>query len=128
MQTLTYENFRRWLTVYGKASEENDAKTSADLFAQEARYYESPFDEPMIGRAAIFAYWNEGAQTLKNKISCHDILTVKDNIGIARWQSRFTVIESGKRLALDCLFVVEFDAAGLCQTFREWWHIVNIPE
>lgn len=127
MYTLTYEHFRRWLNIYGKASEENDAQASADLFAQDACYYESPFDEPMIGREAIFAYWNKGAQTLKDKISCHEILAVKDKIGIARWQSRFTVIESRKRLALDCLFVVEFDEAGLSQTFREWWHFREYP-
>lgn len=126
MQTLTYEHFRRWLIVYGKASEENHPQASADLFAQDARYYESPFDEPMIGQEAIFAYWNKGAQTLKDKISYHEILAVKDNLGIARWQSRFTVIESGKRLALDCLFVVEFNETGLCQTFREWWHIRDV--
>lgn len=127
MYALTHEHFRRWLTVYGKASEENDPQASTDLFAQDARYYESPFDEPMIGREAIFAYWHKGAQTLMDKISCHEILAVRDNIGIARWQSRFTVIESGKRLALDCLFVVEFDDDGLCQIFREWWHIREYP-
>jgi hypothetical protein len=64
---------------------------------------------------------------LKDKISFHEILALKDNIGIARWQSRFTVIESGKGLALDCLFVVEFNEEGLCQTFREWWHLREYP-
>lgn len=62
-------------------------------------------------------------QTLKDKESVFEILSANDQLGIARWQSKFTVIESGKRLALDCLFVVEFDNDGLCQTFREWWHI-----
>ncbi len=123
MRTLTHEHFRRWLAVYDKASEENDPQASADLFAEDARYYENPFDELMIGRDAIYEYWNKGAHTLKDKISCHEILAIKENMGIASWRCRFTVIESGKRLALDCLFVVEFNGAGLCQTFREWWHI-----
>lgn len=60
---------------------------------------------------------------MKDKESVFEILSAKDQLGIARWRSKFTVIESGKRLALDCLFVVEFDNDGLCQTFREWWHI-----
>jgi hypothetical protein len=127
MCALSHEHFRRWLTLYGKASEENDPQASADLFAVDAHYYESPFDEPMIGRGAIYDYWNKGAQRLKDKISFHEILALKDNIGIARWQSRFTVIESGKGLALDCLFVVEFNEEGLCQTFREWWHLREYP-
>jgi hypothetical protein len=41
----------------------------------------------------------------------------------SRWQSKFTVIKSGECLALDCLFVAEFNEEGLCQIFREWWHI-----
>jgi hypothetical protein len=126
MQTLTYEHFRRWLTIYGKASAENDPRASANLFAENAAYYETPFAEPMIGRDAIFEYWNKGAQELKDKESTFEILSVQDNLGIARWQSKFTVIESGKRFALDCLFVIEFDDDGLCHTFREWWHIQEI--
>jgi hypothetical protein len=128
MWALTYEHFRRWLTLYGNASEENDPQASTNLFALNAHYYENPFDDPMIGRDAIYEYWNKGAQTLKDKISCDEILAVKDNIGIARWQSRFTVVESGKRLALDCLFVVEFNEAGVCQIFREWWHVHEHPQ
>jgi hypothetical protein len=47
-------------------------------------------------RAATYEYWNKGAQTLKDKISCHEILAVKDNIRIAHWQSRFTVNRIGQ--------------------------------
>lgn len=111
------------MTAYGRASAENDPQASANLFASDARYYENPFDEPITGRAAIYAYWNDGAQKFQAKESAFEILAVKKNRGIARWQSKFTVVETGKRLALDCLCVVEFDADGLCETFREWWHI-----
>jgi hypothetical protein len=126
MKSLTLEMFNSWLEMYGKASQENDAQASADLFSLNARYYETPFDEPMIGRKAIYEYWNKGAQTLKDKESAFEILSVKDSLGIARWQSKFTVIESDKRFALDCLFVIEFNDDGLCQTFREWWHLKNL--
>lgn len=123
MSTLTYKHFTAWMAEYGRASAENNPRTLADLFAQNAAYYETPFAEPVIGRKAIHNYWSKGAQTLKEKEASFEILAVNGNTGIARWQSKFTVIESGKRLALDCLFVVEFDEEGLCQTFREWWHI-----
>jgi len=123
MTELTLKRFTAWMTEYSRASAENDPQASANLFAPDARYYESPFDEPMIGRGAIYEYWNKGTQNLKDKKSSFEILSVTGNTGIARWRSSFTVVESGKRLALDCLFVVEFDADGLCQIFREWWHI-----
>lgn len=126
MDTLTCEHFTAWMTEYGRASAENDPHTSANLFAENAAYYETPFADPLVGREAIYEYWNKGAQTLKDKESTFEILSVKENRGIARWQSQFTVIESGERLALDCLFVVEFNDDGLCQTFREWWHIQEV--
>jgi hypothetical protein len=112
-----------WLRTYGKASAENDPKASAELFAQNALYYASPFDEPMIGRQAIYQYWSQGAKTLKDKESTYEILSVKGNLGIARWQSKFTNIESGKPIALDCVFLVEFDEDNKCSLFREWWHL-----
>lgn len=120
---LTLEQFTTWMTAYGRASAENDPQASANLFAENARYHENPFDEPITGRTAIYEYWDKGARNLKDKESTFEILSVQENRGIAHWQSKFTVTESGKRLALDCLFVVEFDDEGLCQSFREWWHI-----
>jgi hypothetical protein len=123
VKPLTVDAFSQWMQIYGKSSEENDPQASANLFAQDAQYYESPFDEPMTGRDAIYTYWDKGAQRLQDKQSMYQILSIKDNLGIARWQSRFTVIESGKQFLLDCLFVVEFNDEGLCQTFREWWHV-----
>ena len=126
MPLLTLERFTAWMAAYGRASAENDPQASANLFAENARYYENPFEEPIVGREAIYEYWNKGAQNLKDKEAFFEILAINGNTGIARWQSGFTVVESGKRLALDCLFVVEFDDEGLCQSFREWWHIREV--
>lgn len=123
MDALNAEQFRLWMETYGRASAADNPQASADLFAPDALYYKGPFDEPINGREAIYEYWKKGAQRLKDKESSFEILSVQDHLGIARWQSRFTVVESGKRLSLDCLFVVEFDEAGLCQSFREWWHV-----
>lgn len=120
---LTRMHFQRWMESYCRASAENDPQASAALFASDALYYENPFDEPITGRDAIHRYWKKGAQTLTDKESNFEILSVEGTCGIARWKSKFTVIESGKRLALDCLFFVEFDDEGLCRIFREWWHI-----
>lgn len=114
------------MKTYGRASEENNPRASANLFTQDAEYYESPFGEPMIGRDAIYVYWAKGAQTLRGNQCTYKILSLNDNLGIARWQSRFTVIESSKQFSLDCLFVVEFNNEGLCRTFREWWHLQEI--
>jgi hypothetical protein len=123
MKKLNKDQFVNWLESYGKASKENDAKASSELFSLDAEYYERPFYEPLIGGEAIYQYWEDGAQKLKDKSSSYEVLAVKDNLGIARWQSKFTIMQSGKRVALDCLFLVEFDEDEKCSTFREWWHL-----
>lgn len=123
MKSLNLEVFNTWLEAYGRASAEDDPQASAELFARNAKYYETPFDEPMVGRDAIYKYWEMGTKSFKDKESTYEILSMKGNLGIARWVSKFTDIKSGKRLVLDCIFLVEFDNNGRCSTFREWWHL-----
>ena len=123
MNRLRREAFEAWMDAYGRASREDDPGASAELFTEEAQYHENPFDEPLTGRPAIFKYWAKGARTLKDKETSYEILSIDGSRGIARWKSEFTSIESGKRFALDCIFVVEFDEADKCHLFREWWHI-----
>lgn len=124
---LTTEAFTQWMAEYGRASAENDPPASAALFAPDACYHESPFDAPLVGRDAIHDYWLQGAHRLRDKQSSFEILAVEGPRGIARWRSTFVHVETGRRFALDCVFVVEFDEAGLCRLFREWWHIQEDP-
>ena len=129
MRQVTPGEFSRWLEEYSRASVEDDARASAALFSSDARYYESPHDEPIVGREAIQQYWKRGAQSFTNKTAAYEILAVQDNLGVARWQARFTVLKTGARASLDCIFLVEFDAQGKCSVFREWWHWRNLaPE
>jgi hypothetical protein len=128
MKAITLESFSQWLEIYGKASRENNVKASSELFSQGAKYYETPFSDPLIGREAIYGYWLTGAQTLKDKESSFQVLALRNNLGIARWVSKFTTSNSDKRFALDCVFLVEFDENNKCTVFREWWHIQEIQD
>lgn len=123
MTALTINKFSQWLKMYSQASRENDPRASSELFTLDAKYYETPFDDPIHGREAIYKYWEKGAQMLTDKTSSYEVLSVKDNVGIARWRSKFTSKVTSKRKALDCIFVVRFDEDGKCDLFREWWHI-----
>lgn len=67
MKPLTLDLFNSWLETYGKASRENDLQASADLFSLDAKYYETPFDEPMIGRDAIYRIGAKARRGLKTK-------------------------------------------------------------
>lgn len=122
MRPITIEEFQAWLVAYGRASIENDPQASAALFSEEAQYYENPFAVPMVGRPAIHQYWQQGARDLKDKTAEFQILAIDGNQGLARWQSTFVHVASGDHVALDCLFLVEFDEQHKCRVFREWWH------
>lgn len=122
MKPITFEEFQDWLAAYGRASIKNDPRASADLFSEDAAYFENPFAAPIVGREAIYHYWEQGAQSLKDKTADFEILAIDGHRGLARWLATFVPIASGERVALDCLFLVEFDERQKCRVFREWWH------
>ena len=126
MKSLTLSSFKTWMDLYGKASQYSDPKAAAELFTQDAEYYETPFDEPLIGREAIYRYWSEASQNLKDVHFSYEILAVRGNRGVALWQGRFINSVSGKQSVLDGVFLVEFDEPGQCRLFREWWHSKSI--
>lgn len=121
MKPVTAAAFDQWLAAYSQASIENDPQASSMLFSEDACYYEDPFAPPRVGRRAIYDYWAVGAVNLTDKRCAHEVLAVCGNLGIARWQSRFVVKATGAEVALDCIFVAEFDDQRLCCCFREWW-------
>lgn len=118
MMPLTHAAFDQWLAAYGQTSADNDPLASAQLFAEDARYCERPFDQPLIGQQAIYDYWAAGAQKLSDKSSSYETLAVRGNLGIARWQACFVVKSTGAVMNLDCIFLAEFDERGLCSHFR----------
>lgn len=122
MATLTLDGFKKWLDLYGQASRDRDPQAAAELFSPDAQYFETPFDEPMIGRDAIYQYWSGAAQSLRDVQFSYQILAVKQNLGLARWQANFVPASLGARIALDGVLLAEFDDQGKCSLFREWWH------
>ncbi len=122
MTQITLDSFQSWLEMYSRASQENNPQASADLFAQDALYYESPFSKRMVGREAIYQYWDKGARNLKDKKFGYEVLAVQGNQGIAHWWAQFFNVDTAQIVVLDCIFIVEFDKNQKCRLFREWWH------
>lgn len=122
MESLTLDRFKNWMDLYRKASEDSDLEAAADLFSQDAEYYETPFSDPIIGRKAIYRYWSEAAQAQEDIHFSYEILDAKGNLGIALWKGEFVSVKSGSQVLLDGVLLVEFDGQGQCNQFREWWH------
>lgn len=120
---ITIEQFGRWLKGYGEAWESGNPQLAVELFTDDARYFETPFDEPMNGRQAIYRYWTEGAgQSQRDVQFSFRILGLDQNAGIAQWEAKFVRIPSGRQVELNGVLLAEFGEGGKCTVFREWWH------
>ena len=116
------ESFRQWLASYGSAWTSRDPSRAASLYAEDATYQLTPFDEPLRGRAAIYDYWKGVTSTEENIRFDHQILAVTEEFGIARWCASFVRIPPGLNTKLDGIFVISLDRSGRCQSLRESWH------
>ncbi len=123
MSMLTFDRFNAWLEEYGRAWVTGDAGSVPRLFSENARYEETPFDEPMVGLGAISRYWEEGAgRSQKDVRVSFEIASVEGAMGLAHWSASFARVPSGNRVELDGMLQAEFAGDGKCVRFREWWH------
>lgn len=120
--------FAHWLQVYGSAWIHRDPDRVSALFARDARYYETPFDKPMIGRAAIYEYWREGVKSGQRDVTFQaNVLYATSGLGLAHWRASFVRVPSGEVVELDGILQARFNASGQCVEFREWWHRSQKP-
>jgi len=119
---MNLDSFKMWLDAYGQAWESQDPQAAAKIFAADATYQETPFDEPVRGREAIFQYWLEETYEQAQVKFSYEILAVSENRGIARWQASFIRIPSKIEVKFDGIFVVYLNAENLCTVFEEWWN------
>lgn len=120
---MTCGDFVDWLRAYGSAWTQQHAAAVTRLFTEDATYFETPFDEPMVGHEAIHAYWVEGAEQGQRDITFRfDVLSFIENVGVAHWEAAFTRVPSGQLVLLDGVLRAAFEDDGRCGEFREWWH------
>jgi hypothetical protein len=123
MAEIPIDEFRGWLDAYGAAWQDGDAQAAIDLFTDDAEYYENPFEDPLVGKSAIRRYWSEGAgESQSDVVFLHEAMAVVERKGLAQWQATFVRIPSGNHVELNGFLIAEFDGAGKCSVFREWWH------
>ncbi len=62
MSLISFKDFDNWLRRYGDAWEKGDSGSTKALFTSDVHYYETPFDDPMIGLDMIYKYWRDNAE------------------------------------------------------------------
>lgn len=119
---LTEEQFEKWIAAYGAAWEAQDTRAFTELFEEDAIYYWMPFADPQKGREEIGAAF---AETFPNQSEIDfgaRVLYVSVSLGAAHWSCSFTRPQTGKRVHIDGILVVQFSEHGRALSFREWWH------
>lgn len=111
-----------WLLEYGRAWERKDTERFVSLFAPAVRYFWTPFEGPKQGRAELAAAFGSAVARQEAIRFTGRVLAVTDVGGLAHWRCSFDRIGTGRRVSLDGVFEMEFDGAGQCRIFREWWH------
>jgi hypothetical protein len=129
---------------YRHAWEQRDEQLLCSLFARDGTYHNTPF-AVQRGHAEIAAYWQRVKLQEDIEVT-YEVLARMPAGGVAHWHVTYQVASEElfaiwarstgtgmparapgdplPRLALDGMLVAEFNATGLCQVCRIWWHSV----
>jgi len=119
-----------WLRAYVEAWKTYDPAQIEALFAEEVRYRYHPYDEPVVGRAAVVASWlgegeAEGAST-RDEPDTYDAAytthAIDGNVAVAVGATTYLAQAGGPidRVYDNCFFI-RFDDEGRCIDFTEWF-------
>lgn len=125
--TLDAAAFAAWLDGYKAAWEGRDAAAAGALFAEDATYRETPYDEPFAGRTAIEAYWAKVTSGQQDIAFTYEVIACTGDEGVAHWHCTFTAAPGGETIDLDGIFRCGFADSGRVRRFEEWWHIRVTP-
>jgi len=122
MKLPTAHTFEAWLRLYGRAWETRDPAAAVELFAPDALYHWTPFGPPKRGRAEIATAWEQATARQRDVHFRFRVWFVEGRRGVAHWHTTLTRATTGLPVELDGVLAAEFDDAGRCAVFREWWH------
>lgn len=107
-----------WIERYELAWRAPGTGSLGELFAPDASYLPAPFEEPIVGLAAIAAFWDEereGPDEAFTLIS--EVVAVEGGTGVARVEVAYG--HPPTRRYRD-LWIVTLGADGRCSAFEEW--------
>lgn len=117
---------QRWLDAYARAWETYDPAAIGDLFSEDAEYRFYPWaegDDVARGRQAIVESWLKDKDKPGTYTGEYRPLLVHANTAIGVGVSRYYTDASRSTLEREYhnLWVMEFDDAGKCRSYTEWY-------
>ncbi len=119
-----------WLDRYVEAWLTYDPESIGALFSEGVTYRYHPYDEPVVGRAAVVASWlgdsdADGASS-RDEPGTYEAsyrpVAVDGDVVVAAGTSSYRERPDGpvSKVYENC-FVIRFDDAGLCRDFTEYY-------
>jgi SnoaL-like domain len=111
---MTREAVQTWLDAYVAAWRAYDG--IGELFSADAEYRYHPYDEPLRGRDAIVADWQDNRDEPGSWEARYEPLLVDGDRAVATGETRYA---EGRTFSN--LFVLAFEGEGRCREFTEWF-------
>jgi ketosteroid isomerase-like protein len=115
------EDVADWLERYVAAWKSGDRADIAALFSDDARYRYHPYDEPLIGRAAIADSWLDDPDEPGSFDAHYECFAVDGDAAVAIGTSTYFGSDGEVERVYDNIFALRFDAQGRCSEYTEWY-------
>jgi hypothetical protein len=114
---MTHDDFARWLDAYVDAWRTYDPAAIGALFSEGARYRYNPWDDPLVGRAAIVKDWMDNPDEPGTWTAEYRPWIVDGLDAVATGVSRYD--DSDGKREYHNVFLCRFDDEGRCREFTE---------
>lgn len=109
---------RQWLAAYEAAWRTPGTDGLAGIFTEGAAYRQAPYQEPVVGLAAIRRMWDEEREGPDEVFTiATDILAVDGRTAVVRAEVRYG---NPVRQEYRDLWIMHLDEDGRCRSFEEW--------
>jgi ketosteroid isomerase-like protein len=127
---MDQEAAQEWLNRYVDSWISYDPDDISGLFSEDVVYRYHPYDEPIVGRAAVVAAWLEeddpGDASRRDVPGTYEAeyspVAVDGDTVVATGTSRYREVPGGSvvRVYENC-FIMRFDGEGRCREFTEYF-------
>jgi SnoaL-like domain len=111
----------RWLTRYVAAWRSYDRAEIDALFSEGAQYRYHPWDEPVVGAAAIAEDWLEDQDEPGSFDASYECYAVEGDRAVAVGSSTYFDAGGGVEKVYDNVYLLRFEGDGRCSEFTEWF-------
>lgn len=118
---MTRDDVNRWLERYVAAWRSYERAEIEALFSADARYRYHPWDEPLVGAAAIAESWLEDQDDPARWDATYECYAADGDAAVATGSSTYLDGSGAVDEIYDNVYLLRFDGDGRCAEFTEWF-------